>query len=138
MKKTIIALTPIAFACKCALAQTLPTGGHIVQGQGNIGSNGNTLVVTQTTQRMIADWTSFSIGSGDTVRFLQPNIDSVALNRVVGGDPSKILGALTANGRVYLQNPNGVLFAKGAQVNVCSLVATTLQGDPAQFMAGKL
>jgi filamentous hemagglutinin family protein len=135
MKRKIFALTPVALACKCALAQTLPTGGHIVQGQGNIGSNGNTMVVTQSSQSMIADWQSFSIGNGDTVKFVQPSSDAVALNRVIGGDPSLILGNLSANGRVYLQNPNGVLFAPGAQVSVGSLVATTLQANTAQFMA---
>jgi filamentous hemagglutinin family protein len=134
MKRTILALTPLALACKCVLAQTLPTGGHIVQGQGSIGGDGYTMVVRQSSQRMIADWSSFSIGKDNTVQFVQPSTDSVALNRVIGGDPSRILGSLSANGRVYIQNPNGVMFAKGAQVNVGSLVATTLQADAKEFM----
>ncbi len=138
MKRKFFALTPVAFACKFALAQTLPTGGHITQGQGSISSGGNTMVVTQSSQRLIADWQSFSIGKGDTVQFVQPSADAVALNRVVGADPSLIFGNLSANGRVYLQNPNGVLFAPAAQVNVGSLVATTLQADTTQFMAGTL
>src|ERR1700742_415195 len=118
MKKKVFALTPVALACKCILAQTLPTGGAIVQGQGSIASNGNSMTVSQASQRMIADWQSFSIGTGNSVQFVQPSSDAVALNRVIGGDPSRILGNLSANGRVYLQNPNGVLFGKGAQVNV--------------------
>lgn len=134
MKKKAFALTPVAFACKCILAQTLPTGGAIIQGQGSISTTGNTTTVSQTSQRMIADWQSFSIGKDNTVRFAQPSADAVALNRVIGGDPSSILGNLTANGRVYIQNPNGVIFGKGAQVSVGSLVATTLQADPKEFM----
>ena len=50
-------------------------------------------------------------------------------NRVIGNDPSQILGRLTANGRVYLINPNGILFGSGAQVNVGGLVASTLDID---------
>jgi large exoprotein involved in heme utilization and adhesion len=57
---------------------------------------------------------------------------------VLGSDPSRIFGSLTANGHVYLQNPNGVLFAPGAQVDVGSLVATTLNADAQAFMAGRL
>ncbi len=95
-------------------------------------------MVQQTSARLIADWQSFSIGQGGSVRFVQPSSDAVALNRVLGNDPSRIFGSLSANGRVYLQNQNGVLFAPGARVDVGSLVATTLQADPAQFMAGRL
>ncbi|MEJ1965585.1 MAG: filamentous hemagglutinin N-terminal domain-containing protein [Gammaproteobacteria bacterium] len=138
MKIKVLALTPLAWACKCALAQSLPTGGNIVQGNGVIATQGNTMLVQQASDRMITDWQSFSIASGNTVRFVQPSADSMALNRVIGSDPSQILGALSANGRVYLQNPNGVLFAVGAQVNVGSLVATTLEADPMQFMDGRL
>ena len=64
------------------------------------------------------------------MRFVQPTSSSVALNRVVGNNASTIFGSLTANGHVYLKNPTGVLFAPGAQINVGSLVATTLQADP--------
>ncbi|HLA72329.1 MAG TPA: YDG domain-containing protein [Steroidobacteraceae bacterium] len=134
MRKKTFALTPLAFACKCILAQTLPTGGAIVQGQGSIASSGNTMTIKQTSQRMIADWQTFSVGSDNTVRFVQPSADAVALNRVIGGDPSRILGNLTANGRVYIQNPNGVIFGKGAQVSVGSLVATTMQANSTEFM----
>ncbi len=38
MNTKIFALTPLAWACCCALAQTLPTGGSIVQGSGSIGT----------------------------------------------------------------------------------------------------
>ena len=119
-------------------AQVLPTGGSVVSGKGSVAPSADGLVIRQTSPRMVADWQSFSIGRGATVRFEQPTADAVALNRVTGGSPSEIFGSLLSNGHVYLQNPNGVLFGAGAQVSVGSLVATTLNADPTQFMAGRL
>lgn len=133
-------LTPLACACSLALAQppALPTGGTIVRGSGSISSNGNSMTVRQTTDRMVADWQSFSIGAGHSVRFVQPGRDSVALNRILGDDASVIYGNLSANGHVFLQNSNGVLFAPGSQVSVGALVATTLNADVNALMAGQL
>ena len=54
----------------------------------------------------------------------------------MGSNPSAIIGSLSANGQIFLVNPNGVLFAKGAQVNVGGLVASTLGITDADFMAG--
>ena len=138
MRTKVFLLTPLAWACVAAMAQTLPTGGTVTQGTGSVTVNGKNMVVNQSSGRMIADWQSFSIGAGHSVQFVQPSSSSVALNRVLGSDPSRIFGSLSANGHVYLQNPNGVLFAPGAQVDVGSLVATTLNADAQQFMAGRL
>jgi filamentous hemagglutinin family protein len=138
MRTKVFLMTPLACACVAAMAQSLPSGATITQGAGKVSVTGNAMVVDQSTQRMVADWQSFSIGAGSSVRFVQPSTSSVALNRVVGSDPSSIFGSLSANGHVYLQNPNGVLFAPGAQVDVGSLVATTLNADIGEFMAGRL
>jgi len=138
IKTRTFLLTPLAWASVAALAQTLPTGGSISQGNGSLAVNGGTLTVKQTSDRMVADWQSFSIGAGNTVRFVQPSRSSVALNRVLGSDPSRIFGQLTANGQVILQNAAGVYFAPGAQVDVGGLIATSLNADARQFMAGHL
>ncbi|HEY9199240.1 MAG TPA: filamentous hemagglutinin N-terminal domain-containing protein, partial [Gammaproteobacteria bacterium] len=84
------------------------------------------LNVHQRDSKVVLDWNSFSIGSGNTVTFNQPGKDAVAINKVIGTDPSRIFGNLNANGQVYLINTNGILFGTGAQVNVRTLVASTL------------
>ena len=125
-----------ALAQAAAPAVTLPTGAKVVAGQANISQQGNVLTVQQGSARLATDWTSFSIGAGQTVNFVQPSSSSVALNRVVGNDVSRIQGALNSNGQVFLLNPNGVLFAPGAQVDVGGLVASTLKLGTADFLAG--
>jgi len=111
-------------------ANTLPTGGNIVSGAGNIPTNpvGNVLDVTTTTQNAIIRWDSFNIGSKATVNFYMPNASSSVLNRVMGDGASYINGALNTpnGGHVYLVNQNGIYFGAGSQVNVGSLTATTL------------
>jgi filamentous hemagglutinin family protein len=119
-------------------AALLPTGATVVKGAATVGVVGGDMTVNQSTGRLVTDWQSFSIGTGNSVRFVQPSTSAVALNRVTGSDPSAIFGSLVANGHVYLQNANGVYFAPGSQVSVGSLVATTLGIDVGEFMLGKL
>ena len=130
-------LASFALTAGVAYAQAvLPTGGQIVGGNASIATQGKTMTVTQTSDRMAADWQSFSIGKDHSVNFVQPSSTSVALNRVLGSDVSVIQGAINANGQVFLVNPNGVLFTKDAQVNVGAMVASTLNISTADFMAG--
>lgn len=119
-----------------ANAQSLPTGGAVTAGSAGIVTGANTLTVNQSSQNVAINWTSFSIDAGNSVVFVQPNADSVALNRVVGPDASAIYGNLSSNGQVFLVNPNGILFAPGSQVNVGGMVASTLSISDADFMAG--
>ena len=93
--------------------------------------------ITQGSDRAIIQWQNFSIGAGETVRFLQPGALSAVLNRVVGVDPSVILGALRANGQVFLVNPNGVFFGPGSTVDVSGLVVSTLHLTDSDFLNGQ-
>jgi filamentous hemagglutinin family protein len=107
-------------------ALALPNGNQTVAGQGSVAVSGSTMTVTQQSVNLSINWNGFSIGNGETVRFVQPSSSSVALNRVTGSDPSAIYGNLSANGQVFLVNPNGVLFGPSARVDVGGLVASTL------------
>lgn len=114
-----------------------PAGGAVTSGSAAILTNGATTTINQTTNKAIINWQSFNIGKGETVNFVQPNAGSVALNRVIGNDASSIYGTLNANGKVYLVNPNGILFAPGSSVNVGGLVASTLNINDSDFTNGK-
>src|SRR6202142_2484820 len=114
-----------------------PTGGAVSAGSASITSGVGTTTINQSSQNVAINWQSFSIGQGEAVQFVQPNSSSVALNRVVGSDPSSILGSLSANGKVFLINPNGILFGQGAQVNVGGLVASTPPTSAGSALAGR-
>jgi len=116
-------------------AGTLPSGGHFVGGTGGIATAGGTTTVTQSSQRGIVNWNSFSIGKGNKVQF--DNGSGATLNRVTGGSLSTIAGRLTATGSVYLINPNGVVVGAGGKVVTGgSFVASTRDVTDSQFMAG--
>ena len=107
-------------------ASASPSGGQVTAGSGAISQSGLTTTIDQHSQNLSLNWQSFNIGADSTVDFLQPNAQSIAVNRIADPNGSVILGRLNANGQVFLINPNGVLFGQGAQVNVGGLVASTL------------
>lgn len=117
-------------------AGALPTGGTVTAGSATISQTANVLTVQQSSQRVALDWQTFNIGAAATVNFIQPSSSSVALNRIVGNEASQIYGKLNANGQVFFINPNGMLFARGAEVNVGGILATTLNLGNEDFMAG--
>jgi len=134
--RTLIALAVTScFAAPPAFAN--PTGPAVANGQVTFHQQGNLLQITNSPNAII-NWQSFSIGANEITRFLQQSASSAVLNRVITQNPSSILGALQSNGRVFLINPNGILFGAGAQVDVAGLVASTLNLSNADFLAGKL
>lgn len=95
----------------------------------------SSLTIEQLTDRAIFNWQSFNIGPDASVEFVQPDITSVALNRIFDASPSRIAGALTANGQVYLLNANGVIFTPTATVDVGSLLASSFDIDDEVFLS---
>ncbi|HQB37936.1 MAG TPA: filamentous hemagglutinin N-terminal domain-containing protein, partial [Deltaproteobacteria bacterium] len=132
---------PAILACLLYFGASLPawaapTGGVITAGSATISSSGVTTTINQASNKAAINWQSFGIAKGETVHFVQPSASSIALNRVIGSDASAIYGTLSANGQVFLINPNGILFAPGAQVNVAGLVASTLNISDSDFLNG--
>ncbi len=116
-----------------------PEGSNVVGGNATIaGQGGATVTVTQSTDRAIINWNTFNIGAGETARFNQPSTSAVTLNRVTGGQgPSQIYGTITANGRVFLINRDGILFGPSAVVDTSGFLATTHDIKNDDFMAGR-
>ncbi|MBU3948856.1 MAG: filamentous hemagglutinin N-terminal domain-containing protein [Proteobacteria bacterium] len=128
----------IIFVGLIPAAHAAPEDGVIRAGSANIVEQGSTTLIQQSSQRAVIDWRGFSIQQNEDVRFAQPSVSSATLNRVTGNQESVILGRMDANGQVLLVNPNGIIFGKGAQINVGSLIASTSNLSNENFMQGKL
>lgn len=130
------------------LADTAGQGLQVWQGadlptQSVTASTGAVNVtVNQTDSRALLSWNSFNVGRDTTLTFNQQgHSDWVVVNRVVGGinpatglldptlapAPSEILGKIKADGTVYVLNRSGILFGATAQVDLRSLVASSLE-----------
>ncbi|WP_127078968.1 filamentous haemagglutinin family protein [Rhodomicrobium lacus] len=104
------------------------------------GSDGSVAVdITQTDSRAILNWQSFNVGSDTTLTFNQESSGTavtlgkgdtswIALNRVSNSiAPSQILGQIKADGTILVINQNGIIFGAGSQINVHSLIASTIE-----------
>ena len=116
----------------------LPTGGVVSDPStaSIVNSAPNLMQINQTGMKTTIHWNSFDIGQGYTVRFNQPSSSAEAMNYIGGANPSVIQGTLSANGKVYLVNSNGILFDGSAQVNVNTLIASSLDISQSTFDNG--
>src|SRR5262245_835296 len=139
LRNLLLLIATVVLASVGTPAAAGPEGGTVVGGAATIAGQGSaSVIINQSSQNAIINWNTFNIGVNESVRFNQPNSGSVALNRVIGGQgPSEILGHLTANGRIFLINRDGVLFGPGAVVNTAGFLATTNDIKNADFMAGR-
>ena len=115
IRRKVITLA-VASCFATELAHANPTGASVVSGQVSITTNGNLVQVTNSPGSII-NWQGFSIGANEITRFIQQSASSTVLNRVVGVNPSVILGTLQSNGRVMLINSNGIVFGAGATID---------------------
>jgi filamentous hemagglutinin family protein len=128
----LLALTP-----KPGLAG--PEGAAVVGGAATVHGQGTqSVIVNQTSNRAIINWNTFNLGASESARFNQPTSASVTLNRITGGlGPSSIDGTITANGKIFLINRDGMLFGPNAKINTAGFVATTHDIHNDDFMAGR-
>lgn len=124
-KKTLALLVMSALSLGASSVDAMPEGGVVRSGSGSVTQNGKEMTIRQDSGRLAMDWTGFSVGKDETVRFQQPGKDALALNRVTGNQQSVIDGSLLSNGHVLLVNPNGVVIGKNASIDVGGLVAST-------------
>jgi filamentous hemagglutinin len=131
-----------------ARAATLPTPcfagscgakgptGWVTSGSATAVSSSNQLTISQTSEQAILNWANFNVSADGKVVFNQPDSTAIALNRIFQASPSTIFGNITANGQIYLINPNGLIFGSGSSVNAAGILASTLNISDANFQAG--
>ncbi|MDD2703508.1 MAG: filamentous hemagglutinin N-terminal domain-containing protein, partial [Candidatus Omnitrophica bacterium] len=138
MKKSKFFALLTIFCYLHSLAFGLPAGEQVVSGTADFDrSNPSALTITTPSEKLITNYQVFDIATNEAVRFVQPSSDSIALNRVVSSDVSEIFGALSANGRIFLINPNGVTFGPDCRIDTPGIVASTLDISDSDFLSGK-
>ncbi len=125
-----------AVALLSVAAQAEPRGGDVVAGEATWQNLGRKFIVNQTSNRAIINWQSFGIDADQAVRFRAPSARSAILNRVTGGDLSRLDGKLLGNGQVFLINPAGVIVGPNGRIDVAGFTASTLDVNNNRFMAG--
>ena len=132
-KSVLIALV---LANLCTPAHANPTNPTVINGTATFANPSPEILEITNSAGTIINWQEFSINLGEITRFLQPDSSSAILNRVIGTNPSQILGTLQSNGRVFLINPNGIVFGADAVVDVQGLIASTLDLSNQDFLDG--
>ncbi|MBR5838676.1 MAG: filamentous hemagglutinin N-terminal domain-containing protein, partial [Victivallales bacterium] len=135
---SLIMVAILLFSPGGLLAGSLPSGYKVVKGKVTVTVDGKVMDIDQATQKAIVNWQKFGIDEGYTVNVNQINSTAAMLARVIGNDPSNILGNLNATGHFYLVNQNGVYFGPNSRVDVGAIIASTMDILDDDFMAGKL
>ncbi|MBY0530072.1 MAG: filamentous hemagglutinin N-terminal domain-containing protein [Rhabdochlamydiaceae bacterium] len=124
----------IYFTLPPAHLAALPQVEGTASGTANFTTPDSNTLIIEAGDKSIINYHKFNVGKKERVQFVQPSQSATVLNRVKGGDPSSILGKMESNGRVFLINPKGVIFGPGSQVNVGSLVVSTLNIADQDFL----
>jgi filamentous hemagglutinin family protein len=135
LKRSILSLAVIT-AIHSHIAIANPTGAQIINGQVSIDSSVPGVMNITNTPGAIINWQNFSIAQGEITRFIQQSSQSAVLNRVIGNNPSQIMGQLISNGQVYLINPNGVVFGANAFIDTQGLIVSSLNISDDDFQRG--
>ena len=120
-----------------SIVYALPQGATVTSGNVAISQpTAQTMQINQSTNKAIINWQGYSIAASEAVRYVQPGASSIALNRVIGLDPSYIYGQLSANGQVWVINPNGLLVGANAKIETGSFLGSTLNISDPNFLSG--
>ena len=99
--------------------------------------DGKTTTFDQTADKVFNKVGSYNIGIDELHNYIQPSASSIFVQRVMGDDPSSILGQLTANGQVWIMNPSGVMVGSEARINTAGFMASSLVMGEDDFFAGR-
>ena len=136
MKQRQIAVA-VTSMCLVGGVSAAPVAPEVVHGSASFIRQGGHLEISNSNGTII-NWQDFSIAQQESVHFLQTHASSAILNRVVSNIPSNILGDLTSNGRVFVINPNGLVIGKDATIDTAGFVASTLDINDQDFVAGRM
>ena len=105
----------------------LPSGGNVVSGDVTITKEPGKLRINQTSTQGIIEWQKFNVGVQSSVYFNHTsNTDSI-LNQIISGTKSIILGNIYSNGKLFINNPNGITVGANANINAHSFIGSAMK-----------
>ena len=104
----------------------LPTGANIVSGNITINQEPGKLTINQTSAQGIIEWKAFNLGSNAFVFFNHNNATDTLLNQVRDIHQSTILGKIYSNGKLFINNPNGISLGANASINAQTFIASAM------------
>lgn len=131
-----VLLIPFSLSLATGILFANPQDPTVVSGTASFTNPHSHLLEIAPSDGAIINWKDFSIQPNEITRFIQPGISSRVLNRVTGSNLSNLLGALEANGQIYLINPHGVLIGKDAVIRTGSLFISTFDLSDDLFTNG--
>lgn len=120
----------IAFSSLCFAN---PENPIVIAGDAAISNPAKHALHIHAKDQTVIHWKNFSIEAHELTKFIQPSKNALVLNKIVGGDISKILGTLEANGKILLINPNGIIFGENALIETGGFIASTLDLQNGDF-----
>lgn len=140
-----VLLSGLLLAAPALAELPVPSAGgalpaFVTAGQAAYRVNGNQAFINQVGNKAILNWQNFNVSAGHSVQFGQ--VDNLINNQLVQGanfttlnriwdiNPSVISGLISQaagqKANIILVNSNGIAFMGGAQVNLNTFTATTL------------
>jgi filamentous hemagglutinin family protein len=126
----------VAMSLYSVVSWSNPSGAEIIHGQVSIDTSTSGVTTITNSPDAIIQWQNFNISHNELTQFIQQNNQSAVLNRIIGENPSEILGQLFSNGKVFLINPNGIVFGTDSTVDTQGLIASSLNLSNRDFLGG--
>ncbi len=107
----------------------LPSGSEVISGSADIVQDGHQMQVQQDTEFLHLQHDTFNVGQDESVHFIQPHHQWLVVNEVQSADPSQIYGKVSADAKMIISSPGGLLIGEHGSVDASSLLLTTMPID---------
>ena len=115
---------------------SLPEIDTVASGNAKIQYPDSKTLKIDAQNNTIINYKTFNINENESVIITLPSANSKILNKVLGGDLSKILGNLNCNGIFILINNKGIYVGPKANITAAGLVLSTRNMTNQDFLSG--
>lgn len=141
-RRRVLATLLAAATMQTSMVMAAPLDGMVPGGGSWTGANapvinGNQMTIQQVLPKAILNWNQMNLRTNETLNVNMASNWST-LHKIHDMSPTTIAGTINAAGHQYFINTNGIIFGNGAQINVGSLTASSLDITDDLFNSGFL